>query len=143
MTRVDFYISEDSRQQARELLACRIIEKAWQQKTPVYVHTDSPQQAAQLDSLLWTYRDQSFIPHACMGEQLEPNCQVILGHQEPPDHHNQVLVNLCDDVPMFFSRFDRVIELIHEHEPAKQKGRERYKFYKDRGYALATHTIKN
>ncbi len=142
MTRIDFYISPDSHAQARELLACRIIEKAWQQKSPVYVHTASSQQSEQLDQLLWTFRAQSFIPHSCSPGDNSQSCTILIGHTEPPEQQNEVLINLANDIPMFFSRFNRVVELVHEETETKQRGRERYKFYKDRGYALNTHNLK-
>lgn len=143
MTRVDFYISNDSHAQARELLACRVIDKAHQQKSPIYIHTHSDDHMNQFDKLLWTFREQSFIPHSCVSNEQSQHCNIIIGHEEPPEDQNQVLVNLSNEVPMFFSRFDRVIEIVHEDDAAKQHGRERYKFYKDRGYALSTHNIKN
>jgi len=143
MTRVDFYISADKQAQARELLACRVIDKAHQQQSPIYIHTDSSEQMNKFDKLLWTFREQSFIPHSCVSTEQSQYCNIIVGHEEPPENQNQVLVNLANDVPMFFSRFDRVIEIVHEDDAAKQYGRERYKFYKDRGYALSTHNINN
>ena len=142
MTRVDFYISDDARSQARELLACRVTDKAWQQQSPVYIHTGSAEQSELVDQLLWTFRDQSFIPHRRISAPQAQRCSILVGHDEPPEQQNSLLINLSDDVPMFFSRFERVIEIVHEQDEAKQRGRERYRFYKDRGYALTTHNIK-
>jgi len=36
----------------------------------------------------------------------------------------------------FFSRFERVIEIVTQDENDARLGRERYSFYKDRGYEL-------
>jgi len=63
MTQVDFYILSDETGTARALLACRLTEKAWKQGHRVYINTASPQQLADLDDLLWTFRAGSFIPH--------------------------------------------------------------------------------
>jgi DNA polymerase-3 subunit chi len=45
------------------------------------------------------------------------------------------------DVPAFFSRFERVVEIIEADDSLKQAGRLRYQYYKVRGYELVTHTI--
>ena len=49
------------------------------------------------------------------------------------------LVNLHPEVPGFFSQFERVIETTGHDDHTRQLARERYRFYKDRGYLLAMH----
>jgi DNA polymerase-3 subunit chi len=44
---------------------------------------------------------------------------------------------------VFFSRFERVAELVSGDADVRQQGRKRYSFYKDRGYPLRTHEIKS
>ena len=114
----------------------------------VYVHAADDDQAQQLDQLLWTFRDGSFIPHmlhADSNTQLLVDCPVIIGPHpnlsEPPEHHHDVLINLHPEVPGFFSRFDRVAEIIGPEESQREAGRERFRFYRDRGYALETHKL--
>jgi hypothetical protein len=46
-----------------------------------------------------------------------------------------VLVNLGGDLPPGFSRFDRLIEIVGTDETDRIPARERFKFYRDRGYA--------
>ena len=60
---------------------------------------------------------------------------------EPPTRLSDVLVNLTDTVPLFFSRFERVVELIGATDGERALGRERYRFYRDRGYPLQTHHL--
>jgi DNA polymerase-3 subunit chi len=48
------------------------------------------------------------------------------------------LINLDDEWPPFFSRFERLVEIVGTEEDNKVKARARYKFYKDRGYPLQT-----
>jgi DNA polymerase-3 subunit chi len=52
-----------------------------------------------------------------------------------------VLINLTDQQPLFFSQFERVAEIIDDNAPVKQAGRERFQFYKQRGYELDTFHI--
>lgn len=143
MTRVDFYISPSHAAQARHQLACRIADKAYQQDCRIYIHTDSPQEAGLIDELLWTFRQGSFLPHGLYASAEQADCAIVIGHQaEAPDVSKDVLINLAKDVPLFFSQFERVAEMINEDDTQKQHGRERYRFYRDRGYELNTHQLK-
>lgn len=141
MTRVDFYILEDSQGQARQRLACRLAEKAYALEHTIYIHTDDRQQAEQLDQLLWTFRDGSFIPHSLQDDKVTPQAAIVIGHDGGPEDHNQVLINLSQAVPPFFSCFERVAEVITGDEQARQAGRERFRFYRDRGYKINTHNL--
>lgn len=142
MTKVDFYILEQPHGEARARFACRLAEKAWQQGHRVYIHTDNAQQSRQLDDLLWTFRDGSFIPHCLDEENSDESVAIHIGHNIEPRHHDQVLINLAAEVPLFFSRFERVAEVVNQDEQVRKLGRERFRFYRDRGYPLSNHTIK-
>ena len=141
MTQVDFYILQDSQPGARSLFTCRLTEKVFKQGHQVYINTESSQQLEQLDDLLWTFRDGSFLPHAVYAGGASDNPPILLGHAVEPDGPGDVLVNLSSELPPFFSRFSRVAELVDNDTPRLDAARERYRFYKDRGYTLNTHTL--
>jgi DNA polymerase-3 subunit chi len=140
MTQVDFYILADNAPKARPLLTCRLTEKAWKQGHRVFINTDTSQQLGELDDLLWTFRAGSFIPHGVYTET-DAEQPVSLGHGVEPEGYNDVLVNLSPDVPGFFSRFERVAELVGADDASRTAARERYRFYQDRGYTLNTHKL--
>ncbi len=142
MTRVDFYILEDSAAEARQHFACRLAEKAWQQGHKVYIHTDDAASSKELDDLLWSFRAESFLPHSLDSASEADSVRVHVGYSEAPLHHDDVLINMGREVPLFFSRFKRVAEVIAGDESVRQAGRERYRFYRERGYPLASHSIK-
>lgn len=142
MTRVDFYILEDNARDDRFGLACRLAEKAWQQGHRVLIQADSEEEARHLDRLLWVYRDQNFVPHGMLGKAdngLNP-ILIALPGQEPGEEHG-VLINLATEVPRFFSRFERVAECVDKDEGARQRSRERFRFYREHGYPLESHQI--
>src|SRR5580704_7975288 len=99
MPRIDFYIIEEANPSARLRLACRLIEKAYKNKHRVYVHADSKAQAHQLDELLWTYREDSFLPHNLYGEGPEPAPPIQIGFDATPDKHRDILINLSKTIP--------------------------------------------
>lgn len=142
MTKVDFYILDDNQAASQWHFVCRLAEKAWQQGHKVYIHTENGGQSSQLDDLLWTFHDESFLPHSLDSSPDADSVNVHIGHSEEPLHHDDVLINMSSEVPMFFSRFKRVAEVVAGDEQAKQAGRERFRFYRDRGYPLQSHSIK-
>lgn len=144
MTQVDFYILDSDSDEARLRLACRIVDKATQLDHHVFVHSTSDDEARQLDELLWTFSQGSFIPHRVVREPLaaEPREPVLIGvNQAPAPGRWEVLVNLAAEVPDFFSRYERVAEVVDAQATRREQSRERYRFYRDRGYPLNTHQV--
>jgi len=142
MTQVDFYILEEQVRSDRYILACRIIDKAWKKGRRIYLHTNSEAESRRMDQMLWTYRDEGFLPHALVAHSYDPKVNpVLIGHDAEAGEEHDVLVNLATDVPPFFSRFERVAELVDNSPEVRKAGRNRYKLYRDRGYSLNTHNI--
>ena len=52
------------------------------------------------------------------------------------------MINLSEEIPAFFSRFTRVAELVDQAPTSRNLARERYRFYRDRGYSLDSHELK-
>lgn len=141
MTRVDFYLIPGDDPQQRLLFACRLTDKAYRLGHRVYIHTESAQQTRALDDLLWTFQQNSFVPHGVHVGAGDAALPVQLSHDSEPDASHQVLINLAAAVPLFFSRFERVAELVNDDDGVRRQSRERYSFYKERGYPLHTHEI--
>jgi DNA polymerase-3 subunit chi len=144
VTRVDFYVL-GSGGDARERFACRLAEKVYRLGHRVLVQTQGPGHARRLDDLLWTWRDGSFVPHLAWADGLDPAdveaTPVIVGDGGDIPVEADVLINLADDVPPAFSRFERVAEIVDADPEARARSRTRFAFYRDRGYPLDTHRI--
>ena len=139
MTRVSFYLLADNGDEAALRFACRLAEKAHGEQHRVFLRVPDDDTGARLDALLWTFRQGSFVPHArAQALQADDPTPVVIG-DHPPDEQNDVLINLGADVPGFFSRFSRTVEVVTPD--ARADARQRYRFYADRGYALETHEI--
>lgn len=145
MTRVDFYLTQTSLRNQVLNTACRLAEKASRQGHHIFIHTDDETQAQQMNELLWTFRQTSFVPHALIeaGETPSANDKIVIGHDHDPQFKHDVMINLAASIPDFFSRFERVAEIVSGDESQRSEARERFKFYRDRGYELSTHDIKN
>lgn len=141
MTKIDFYILKNNATLNRATLACRLAEKAYQQQHHIYIHADSQQDAQRLDDLLWTFNQGSFLPHEIIEANTPCTAPIKIGFAETVLDDYDVLINLGHEIPKHFSRFTRVAELVEADEQARQQARERFRFYRDRGYPLESHEL--
>ncbi len=144
MTDINFYVGKQDTLNGRLLIACRLVKMAFERNMHVHIHTDDERTSQTLDSLLWTQEAPSFLPHSVIleeqdkGERLD---KITLSHSVEPMTHCDYLINLSNQRPAFFSRFKKVAEIIDQDESILEAGRERYAFYRDRGYTLEYHQL--
>ena len=139
--RVDFYLLNNPEPQAAKLVACRLIEKAYQRGHRVFVFCENATDAAELDELLWTYKDDSFIPHHLQGEGPEPPPPVQIGFGPEPRGFNDILLNMAPTIPPFHARFRRIMEIVLDEDAAKELSRQHYREYRQKKFELHTHAI--
>lgn len=143
---VDFYILEAGSEQESLRTTCRLADKAYRTGHRVFVHTDSREAARRVDDLLWTFRQESFLPHGLAPSpgftdpaNLDP---VLVGDGTTPSIPIDVLINLSQDVPLFVEKSSRVAEIVGGAEQARQAGRARYRIYRDRGFVIKQHDLR-
>ena len=139
--RIDFYVLSDRQDNSRALLACRLADKAYSLGHTVYILTASEAQAAALDDLLWTFRQDSFIPHERYPLTGEESSPVLIGIASPTEVNAQVLINFTFTLPDGFERFERVVELVDQQPEVLAKSRERFKQYRERGLTPESHKL--
>jgi DNA polymerase-3 subunit chi len=143
MTRVDFYVLPDGAEDGPLATACRLCEKAAAAGKRVHVHAPDDEVARELDRLLWVYKQGGFVAHERIGASPDPApAAVLIGGGEPLPSHQDVLVNLADEVPAFYARFERVLEIVAGDAATRGRSRERFKFYRDAGLAPETHRLE-
>ena len=139
MTRVDFYVVKASGEDARLSVAARLANKAIGRGHRVYINCSNPEQVAALDRLLWEFEPSSFIPHAMAS--MDPDEQVVIGFEQSPASHDDVLINLAMTPASFFARFQRVAEIVTQEAEALAPLRDAWRHYRDRGYPLQKHEL--
>jgi DNA polymerase III subunit chi len=142
--RVDFYVLETAGNTARLKLACRVAEKAYLAGQSVLIwHTDAGE-LAELDTLLWTFSDRSFVPHELLPRGDAPyEAPVRLLAGGAPTAPVDIVINLADSMPPFLPLTRRVAEILDGEENRRQAGRTRFRAYRDQlGVTPAHHAIK-
>lgn len=147
---VDFYILAAAAERERLRTACRLADKAWQQGHRVFIHADSRETARSIDDMLWTYRQDSFVPHAMYSQRQGINGQsvdedalepVLVGDGSTYPAEIDVLINLAETVPPFADKSRRVAEIVSADDPGRRTGRIRYRDYLDRGVSIQQHDL--
>lgn len=145
MAQVDFYSISQTEEFDRLVFACRLTEKAMGQGLKIYIHTDSEQAAQEMDDLLWSFKPESFIPHAIVGidDELlaDEEVPVFIGCLPEFPGKADLLINLGKDIPAFHGSFARIAEIVPNQEAAKANLREHWQAYKDAGYQLDHHKL--
>ncbi|MBI1889220.1 MAG: DNA polymerase III subunit chi [Burkholderiales bacterium] len=132
MTRIDFH----SNVPEKIHYACRLVRKARTADCRVVVFAERADLAA-LDTALWTFMEQEFVPHVMANDALAARTPVILTDSDTAElPHHEVLINLSNATPSNFASFERLLEIVSTEENEAAAGRERYRFYKQRGYPL-------
>lgn len=139
MTQVDFYVLPENGSLTAYTAVGRIAEKALARGHQIFVQVKDKAEATALHDGLWTYRAESFLPHAIMGDaEGEP---LIIGWDDPPSEHDDVLINTTGSVPGHFARFGRLAEIVTPDAATLDASRQAWRFYRDRGYPLAKHDL--
>ena len=118
-------------------LICQLVKKSLALGQQVLCLVPDDNAVKLLDSHIWRLQSSSFIPHG-IGNKSAP---VAISCDSDPGDHHQILINLQHSIPTWFSRFDRVIEIIYQDGDYEQAKRENFLFYKQRGYALSYHDL--
>ena len=137
MTTIDFYTGAEDPID----VAARIVAKAWQQHGSVRVLTPDRGTTDALDRRLWVQPPTSFVPHCRLSNPLAGETPVLVDDALEHEGPVQVLVNLHPEPPPFFSRFERLAEIVSGGDDAVAAGRERWRFYRERGYELRSHDL--
>ena len=135
MTTIDFYTHVAD----RLAFAARLVAKAVAAHGSTRILTPDPATTDALDRLLWVAPATGFLPHCRIDSPVAGQTPVWIDHRLEHSGPAAVLVNLHAGPPPFFSRFERLAEIVGVDDAAA--GRERYRFYRERGYELRAHDM--
>lgn len=94
-----------------------LLEKSLERGWNVVVETGSEERAEALDNLLWTYRDDSFLPHSRAGGDADQLQRILITTR--PHNPNQAQVRFFVDraVPQSGEGYTRLVYMFSGHDP--------------------------
>lgn len=140
MTRIDFYVLQTASESERWQFARRLIEKALGQSHQLLVCADSEQQQHSLEDALLSQQPEVYIPFRSIEAQDHGQPVVLTSGDDCAAQHD-ILINLGETLPPYFSRFQRMIEIVIQDEQILQQTRLHWSHLKDRGYPIHHHKM--
>lgn len=137
MTLIDFCFNVTGKPE----LVARYAGKSLRQANRLFIYTPNADATEKIRRLLWSHEQTSFLPHCSSRDRLAAETPIIVDHEAENLVHDDILLNLCTEFPPFFSRFQRLIELVGHDEADKVAARARFRFYRDRGYDIRRHDL--
>jgi len=137
MTEVKFFFNVDSRLG----FACKLSKAAMDQGKKLIVYAPDEARASEFDRLLWSYSQLSFVPHVRADHALAKATPIVIANANSELPHHDALLNLSDEPPPYFTRFEFLREVVSTDDDDRAQGRERLKFYKSRGFAIQTQDM--
>ena len=121
MTQIDCYHDQPD----RLTQAVRLATLAWERRKPITFFVPDPARAEAFGQAVDDQR---------IGEA--DRTLIIITDNLDAVQQDELLVNLADDVPAGFARYQRLFEIVTRQDTDKATARNRMAFYKDRGYPI-------
>lgn len=137
MTAIDFYTHVSDRLD----VAAKLVAKAFALRGSVRVLTPDAAATDALDRRLWLLPATGFLPHCRIGDRLAAETPIWIDHALDHQGPAAVLINLHAAPPPFFARFERLAEIVGTDTADTAGARERFRYYRERGYELRTHNL--
>jgi len=125
MTEILFYHLE--RRSLEDVLP-GLLEKCLERGWRTVVQASSSERCAALDAHLWSYREDSFLPHGASGDEFASEHPICLttGSDNPNDANIRFLVEMA--VPDNVTSYDRVVHIFDgADDAAVQQARKQWK----------------
>jgi DNA polymerase-3 subunit chi len=126
-----YHLSERTLEQVLPGLLEKCLERGWR----VVVQAGSRERAEALDAHLWTFREESFLPHGMLRDGTEAMQPVWLTEED--DNPNAANIRFMIDgvVPPDLGAYERGVYIFDGHDNfAVESARERWKAEKSAGH---------
>ncbi len=114
---------------------CKIIKKFYEEGKKILVSSKNSILIDDLNKLLWTFEQLSFIPHSTSKDydSFTPVLLTETGYKNDSiiKKDYNIFINLDDEVKTDYYNYEVVIELVSGNEHQKNLAREKYLYYKN------------
>ena len=108
-----YHLENQSLERVIPVLLEKTLERGWR----AVVETGSADRATVLDAVLWTYRDDSFLPHAIAGEATDEEQPVLITTGSENGNGANVRFFVDRAVPQTAEGYERIVYLFSGHDP--------------------------
>lgn len=136
-TKIYFIVLNSSQKQK---VVCDLTEKCYLAKKRVVIFSEHPEDAKEIDRLLWTWKQSSFIPHIYSTTLETASYEPIQITSQIVNNFDYNVLIVLDTVPTeALNKFEMVIEFAEKYDISRlTESRKRYKMYKSQHYQIET-----
>jgi len=132
MTSIHFYTNVPD----KSAWLAHLLQKLLRQHRNATVFVQSEGAANKLGEALWRHAPTGFLANVTPQSAIASVTPVVIDWQPQTIFQDDVLFNMQPQQCAFFSRFKQLVEIVGGDEVEKVSARQRYAFYRDRGYAI-------
>jgi DNA polymerase III subunit chi len=115
----------------------KLLEKAYAAGYRLLVVTGSEEHAEHLNELLWTYSQDSFLPHGTSKDGHSEDQPIFISTNSESPNSAKLLVVTDGSAPENVGSFERVLDMFDGNNPeALAKARQRWVLYKNNGHSV-------
>ena len=123
-----------------KISVCKIIKEYYKKKYKIFVSSRSNDLVNELNNLLWTFEQISFIPH-CTTKNYDKNSPILLsGKDSFPKTINlkeyDVWLNLDDEMEENYTDFEIILEIVSQNEEERILSRKKYLNYQKNNFEV-------
>lgn len=123
-----YHLEQTPLERALPQLLEKVLDRGWR----AVVEPGSPERAQALDSALWTYSEESFLPHGLAGGAHDGDQPILIATE--PGNPNKAQVRLFVDraLPRADEEYERLVFMFDGHDPdAIAEARDAWKHLRD------------
>ena len=123
-----------------KISVCKIIKEYYKKKYKIFVSSHSNDLVNELNNLLWTFEQISFIPH-CTTKNYDKNSPILLSGKDGfPKIINlkeyDVWLNLDNEMEENYTDFEIILEIVSQNEKERMLSRKRYLNYQKNNFEV-------
>jgi DNA polymerase-3 subunit chi len=114
----------------------KLSEKILKVKRVARIATRDAAHSKEVSNYLWSHQPTKFIPHNVeLNTSADDKTALDVSH-DTKSSNPDILINLTETPPDHFSSFNRLVEVVSTSKKAIEIARQRFKWYRDRGYKI-------
>ena len=143
MTEISFYQVKDATPVAVDMAVALLLEKVIKTGHNAVVRCASEDRLERLNNNLWTYKEDSFIPHGDTNDGFAESQPVYLCTGAENPNNADILMTISGAESSDFSTYARVIDVFDASDASIKQARQRWKAFSEKGYPLAYYAYEN
>lgn len=122
--------------QEKALHVGRLAEMYFNRDQRIVILVADDEMATSLDRYLWTWKKDSFLPHAVINTTSEPcNEAIVITTLEHNPNKADVLICVSPSSPSFYKDFQLIYDFAETYDPQlADAARERFRLYREQGF---------